>query len=221
MSNHSGSAARRNGEDRSAGGIEKVFAEYAERLTAGETLDPKAILSEHPEFGKDLLEYLEDFLDLGADARCPLASFGDYELLRQVGRGGMGVVYDAWENSMDRRVALKVLPAAVAADNKTFMRFCREARLAGKLHHPNIVPVFGMGIKQESPHYAMEYVEGETLAQIVAKTKEAEPDAETVFEKRTASSTSGSSPMRFPASPTVSSTRTQMVSYTATSSPRT
>ena len=107
-----------------------LFADYVERLTAGEKLDRAALLKEHPDAGSELLKYLEDFVELGGDGDAPLAlrSLGDYELLRRVGRGGMGVVYEAWEKSMDRRVALKVLPAAVAADPKTFMRFCREAR---------------------------------------------------------------------------------------------
>ncbi len=156
-------------------GLDALFAEYAERLTSGERLDPKAILRDHPDVGKDLLEYLEDFVDLGSEEGrpCPLGSLGDYELLRQVGRGGMGVVYEAWEQSMDRRVALKVLPAGLAVDQKVSSRFLREARLAGKLHHPHVVPVFGIGITGDTPHYAMEFVEGETLAQVLARPRAA------------------------------------------------
>ena len=96
----------------------------------------------------------------------------------------MGVVYDAWQNSMDRRVALKVLPAGIAADDKSFSRFMREARAAGKLNHNNVVAVHGMGQEQNTPYYAMEFVEGETLAQVLSKLKDAEPETETPFGKK-------------------------------------
>ncbi len=69
---------------------------------------------------------------------------------------------------MDRVVALKVLPGAVAADERALQRFVREAKVAGDLHHPNIVGVYSTGVKEGTPWYAMEYVEGETLAQVDA-----------------------------------------------------
>ena len=96
----------------------------------------------------------------------------------------MGVVYDAWQNSLDRRVALKVLPSGVAADNKAFMRFMREAKTAGQLNHDNVVGVYALGIDGHTPYYAMEFVNGETLAQILARIKDTEPESETPFGKR-------------------------------------
>ena len=96
-------------------------------------------------------------------------TLGDYTLRRQIGRGGMGVVYEAWQNSMNRQVALKVLPKAIAVDTKSVTRFVREAQLAGKLDHPNVVHVHAMGLEEQIPYYAMEFVEGETLAQIIAR----------------------------------------------------
>ncbi len=80
---------------------------------------------------------------------------GPVRLIREIGRGGMGIVYDAWQNSVDRRVALKVLPAGVAADARTVTRFVREAKTAAQLHHPSVVPVFGMGVEADTPYYAM------------------------------------------------------------------
>ena len=96
----------------------------------------------------------------------------------------MGVVYDAWQNSMERQVALKVLPPGVAADNKAFHRFMREAKTAGQLNHQNVVAVYSTGVEEGTPWYSMEFVEGETLAQIIQKIKEVEPESETIFGKK-------------------------------------
>jgi serine/threonine protein kinase/Flp pilus assembly protein TadD len=99
------------------------------------------------------------------------AAIGEYRLVRRLGRGGMGVVYEAWQTSVERRVALKVLPAGLVGDPTLVARFVREARAAGKLQHPNIVSVFDMGIDADTPYYAMEYVEGETLAEILRRSR--------------------------------------------------
>ena len=165
--------------------VQDIVAEYVERLNLGDEIRPDEVLSEHPDLAAEILDHLECFLDLAsrpsADDNHPLGTLGDYTLRRQIGRGGMGVVYEAWENSIDRAVALKVLPAGVAADSTATTRFMREAQAAGKLNHQNVVAVYSMGITQQTPYYAMEFVEGETLAQILARTKDAEPDSETRF----------------------------------------
>src|SRR5512145_2023127 len=99
--------------------LEALVGEYVDRLRSGERIDPVDILAEHPDLGEEVVRELHAFLDLcgpeGTEER-PLGKLGDFTLRRQLGRGGMGVVYEAWEGSMDRRVALKVLPAAVAVD---------------------------------------------------------------------------------------------------------
>ena len=142
--------------------FERLLGEYIDRLNAGESLDHDAILTEHPDFGADLLREIETFEEfklpegaLAGAAAQPLGTLGDYTLRRQIGRGGMGVVYEAWQGSMDRRVALKVMPKAIAVDTKAVARFIQEAQLAGRLSHPNIVHVHGMGVEQEIPYYAM------------------------------------------------------------------
>ena len=144
--------------DNRAEQLEELFEVYLNALNAGEPLDRDAIQREHPELASELIEQLEFFESLGTEtsAAAPLAPLGDYRLRRQIGRGGMGVVYEAWEVSMDRVVALKVLPAGVAADTRASTRFMREAQAAGKLNHPNVVGVYSTGVKEGTPWYAME-----------------------------------------------------------------
>src|SRR5689334_15236890 len=92
---------------------------------------------------------------------------GDFRLVREVGRGGMGVVYEAEQISLGRRVALKVLPFAAALDARQLQRFKNEAQAAACLHHTNIVPVFGVGCERGVHYYAMQYIEGQTLAAMI------------------------------------------------------
>jgi hypothetical protein len=98
--------------------------------------------------------------DNGAAVGIRLQRLGDYRILREIGRGGMGVVYEAEQESLGRRVALKVLWAGSLLDPRQVRRFEREARAAAKLHHTNIVPVFGMG-RQDGHHYfVMQFIAG-------------------------------------------------------------
>jgi WD40 repeat protein/serine/threonine protein kinase len=100
-----------------------------------------------------------------------LGQLGDFRLLREIGRGGMGVVYEAEQISLSRRVALKVLPFAAALDSKQLQRFKNEAQAAAHLHHTNIVPVFGVGCERGVHYYVMQYIEGQTLAAIIRDLK--------------------------------------------------
>ena len=93
---------------------------------------------------------------------------GRFELLRELGRGGMGLVYLAREQSLDREVALKVLPPDLAQRGDLKARFLREARTAAQLSHPNIVPVHAADEVQGFAYFAMGYVDGETLTQRIA-----------------------------------------------------
>jgi serine/threonine protein kinase len=152
--------------------VEEVVAAYLDRLNAGESLDPDAILLEHPDVGAEVLADLETFVQAGGGATgVPCLTIGDYTLRRRIGRGGMGVVYEAWQNSLGRSVALKVLPAGIAADTRAVTRFVREAKIAAQLQHASIVPVYSMGVEGETPYYAMQLVDGETLAQVVERLR--------------------------------------------------
>ncbi|HAK95691.1 MAG TPA: hypothetical protein DCM87_12010, partial [Planctomycetes bacterium] len=155
--------------------VTQLVAGYVDRLNRGTEIDPEEIRREYPDLADEILSQLEVFVGIqaGVSGEGGRSVIGDYVLKRRVGRGGMGVVYDAWQTSLERRVALKVLPAGIAADGRVLQRFMREARTAAKLSHPHIVSVYGMGIEADTPYFAMEYVEGETLAQMIAARREA------------------------------------------------
>jgi serine/threonine protein kinase/WD40 repeat protein len=93
----------------------------------------------------------------------------EYHILREVGRGGMGVVYEAEHHTMRRRVALKVLPMGPALHEKQIQRFYLEARVAGRLHHTNIVPVFEVGADADCHYYAMQFIRGQSLDIVLAE----------------------------------------------------
>jgi len=97
-----------------------------------------------------------------------LGQLGDFLLLREVGRGGMGVVYEAEQISLRRRVALKVLPFAAAIDSRQIQRFKNEAMAAAHLRHENIVPVHAVGCERGVHYYAMQFIEGQSLAALIA-----------------------------------------------------
>jgi WD40 repeat protein/serine/threonine protein kinase len=107
-------------------------------------------------------------------AACPagpeLQCLGDFRMLREVGRGGMGVVYEAEQVSLGRRVALKVLLQRLP-DDRARRRFEREAKAAAKLHHTNIVPVFGVGEDDGLPYYAMQFIQGLGLDEVLRELK--------------------------------------------------
>jgi serine/threonine protein kinase len=105
-------------------------------------------------------------------APAELGQLGDYRLLREIGRGGMGVVYEAEQISLRRRVALKILPFAGGADSRQLQRFRNEAEAAAHLHHSHIVPVFAVGAERGVHFYAMQYIEGQSLATLIGDLAE-------------------------------------------------
>src|SRR5688572_606487 len=92
---------------------------------------------------------------------------GDYRIIGEAGRGGMGVVYEAEQESLGRHVALKVLPAHALLDPRHLQRFRREARAAARLHHTNIVPVHGVGEQDGLHYYVMQFIRGQGLDQVL------------------------------------------------------
>lgn len=104
-------------------------------------------------------------LQIEKDAR-PIR-FGDFQIIREIGRGGMGIVYEARQESLNRNVALKVLSIGLGYSSKAVVRFRREAEAAARLHHSNIVPIHYTGIEGQSPYNVMELINGPSLAQII------------------------------------------------------
>jgi hypothetical protein len=150
--------------------LEEIQDGVLERLHAGEAVDREAVLAAHPEHAAALRRFF-DVLDLieappAAGGARP-TTLGEFRILREIGRGGMGVVYEAEQASLKRRVALKLLPAGMAGDPKVVARFRREAEAAGRLRHPNVVPVYSVGEAGGLPFFAMELVEGRSLAAVI------------------------------------------------------
>jgi len=161
--------------------LAEILDEYLVALEAGNPPDRDALLAQHPELAEELQAALlgVDFVysaaprlapDEHADT-LPGRSLGDYRLIRELGRGGMAVVYEAEQISLGRRVALKVLPFAAVLDPKQLQRFKNEALAAAHLHHAHIVPVYGVGCERGVHYYAMQYVEGQSLATAIRELK--------------------------------------------------
>jgi hypothetical protein len=159
--------------------VEVLAEEFLDRKRRGETPTLREYVDRHPDLAGDIRELFPALLmmeDLGEDSggttgsvaddgdgAAPVArlqKLGDYRILREVGRGGMGVVYEAEQESLGRRVALKVLSAAALVDTNQVRRFEREARAAARLHHTNIVPVFGVGQQDGHHYYVMQFIAG-------------------------------------------------------------
>jgi outer membrane protein assembly factor BamB len=157
----------------SAAELLKVLDEYLEGLQAGETPDRERLLREHPELAGQLEPCLAgmDFIHRAAKPAgggAP-AQLGDFRIIREIGRGGMGVVYEAEQLSLKRRVALKVLRFGVGADVEVMKRFQREAETVAQLHHTNIVPIHAVGELGGVHFYAMQLIDGKSLAAVLAE----------------------------------------------------
>jgi serine/threonine protein kinase len=156
--------------------ISQVADEYVQRLERGEQPHIEEYATRYPQIAAMLRQVLPALQLLrqpgSGDADSPAGiepegPLGDYRIVREIGRGGMGVVYEAEQISLGRRVALKVLPFAAALDAKHLQRFKNEAQAAAHLHHTNIVPVHAVGCERGVHFYAMQFIEGSTLAAVI------------------------------------------------------
>ena len=173
----------------------KILDAYLAQLQAGEGTDRGAILREHSELASalDCLEALEklgpkDGLeDFGLSANRPHPNplpkgegtvprdFGNYKLLSELGRGGMGVVYKARQVDLDRVVAVKMILSSHLASPEQVRRFQAEARAAAKLRHSHIVPIHEVGQLNGQDFFTMDYIEGQSLAQWIEGKKGISP----------------------------------------------
>src|SRR5215471_10811046 len=164
--------------------VEELAEEFAERYRRGERPPLTEYTAKYPQWADEIRElfpalvmmeqfkpsagdHTGDYATAAEDGRAPLERLGDYRIIREVGRGGMGIVYEAEQESLGRHVALKVLPPHGLL-NPTFLeRFRREAKAAAKLHHTNIVPVYGVGECDGTHYYAMQFIRGEGLDKVL------------------------------------------------------
>jgi serine/threonine protein kinase/Flp pilus assembly protein TadD len=165
----------------------QVADEFTDRVNRGERPEVEDYARRYPEMAAVLRQVLPALQVMGPGS-APLepggaeavsevlvsGCLGDFRIIRKVGRGGMGVVYEAEQISLGRRVALKVLPLAAALDGKQLQRFQNEARAAAGLHHTNIVPVFSVGCERGVHYYAMQFIDGRPLSDLILQLRQAE-----------------------------------------------
>jgi serine/threonine protein kinase/WD40 repeat protein len=169
--------------------IEDLAEEFLERRRQGERPSLQEYAARYPELAGEIREFfpvlglVEDFKPDTDDVTGSIGGsmvpgigtllerLGDFRLLREVGRGGMGVVYEAEQESLGRRVALKVLLSHRLHDPITLIRFHREAKAAARLHHTNIVPVFGVGEHGGAHFYVMQFIRGLPLDAVLDEVR--------------------------------------------------
>src|SRR5262249_21815292 len=161
----------------------ELAEEFLDRYRKGERPALKEYLDRHPDLAAEIREVfpamammenialadesVDNPVAHATGLAAPLEQLGDYRIIREVGHGGMGIVYEAEQVSLGRHVALKVLPRKMLLDAKQKRRFEREAKAAAKLHHTNIVPVFGVGEHDGMPYYVMQFIQGRGLDEVI------------------------------------------------------
>ena len=171
--------------------VVELVQDYLNRLEKGESPDRRAYIERYPELSAVMTECLEglemvhaglknpehrpasgvpELADAGQPEILP-ESLGDFRIVRELARGGMGIVYEAKQLSLGRRVALKVLPFAATLDARQLQRFKTEAQAAALLHHTNIVPVYAVGCERGVHFYAMQLIDGQSLAELIEQLR--------------------------------------------------
>jgi serine/threonine protein kinase len=164
--------------------LAELMAEIRNRIQAGEPVDLNLVEQQYPERIdeiRELLPAMQALAELGnsedgesaasallPEAVAPKQTLGDFRIEREIGRGGMGIVYQAEQLSLGRRVALKILPLVAVLDPKHLQRFQHEVQAAAILDHPNIVSVFSVGVDRGIHYYAMQLINGRNMADIIA-----------------------------------------------------
>jgi WD40 repeat protein/serine/threonine protein kinase/tetratricopeptide (TPR) repeat protein len=180
-------------EARSARVLE-LAEEFLERYRKGERPSLREYIDRHPDLAAEIRDVFpamammenvavadsslegDEAKNRARAAELALKQLGDYRIIREIGHGGMGVVYEAEQVSLGRHVALKVLPSQALANAKQKRRFEREAKAAAKLHHTNIVPVFGVGEHEGLPYYVMQFIQGLGLDVVLEELNHLKPN---------------------------------------------
>jgi serine/threonine protein kinase/WD40 repeat protein len=164
--------------------VEKLAEEFVERYRRGERPSLTEYTTRYPDLAEEIRDLFPPLLEMeqvgtvdaapvdrsppaGFELSAPPRQLGEYRILREIGRGGMGVVYEAVQEPLGRHVALKMLPLHGLLNPTQLERFRREARAAARLHHTNIVPVFGVGEDSGIHYYAMQFIQGQGLDKIL------------------------------------------------------
>jgi serine/threonine protein kinase len=170
----------------------RIADEFVEAFRRGKRPSVEEFARRYPEYADDIRDMLPALVLMekakSTDASsgqllpakasavpAPLQQLGDYLILREVGRGGMGVVYEAQQLSLGRHVAIKVLRSHALLDSRQLGRFRRETRSAARLHHTNIVPVFGVGEQDGLHYYVMQFIPGLGLDEVLEEMKRLQP----------------------------------------------
>ena len=180
--------------------INELADEFAERYRRGERPKISDYIIRYPAPEAEIREVLSALVHVERLAPSPdtqstdqsssisdrsmPAALGDFRIIREAGRGGMGVVYEAEQVSLGRRVALKVLPQQAVSDSKYKKRFLREAKAAARLHHTNIVPVFGVGEQDGVSFYVMQFIHGPGLDDVLLELKRLREESEAGHKER-------------------------------------
>jgi serine/threonine protein kinase len=173
--------------------VERLADEFAARCRRGEEPSVVEYVAEHPRYARQIealfpavamMEQLRleertrrEAAVRRARSADPPEQIGDFDVIREIGRGGMGIVYEAIQRSLRRRVAVKVLPKHALLRESDLRRFQREAQTAARLHHTNIVPVFGVGEQEGLHYYVMPLVRGVGLDEIIRELRRAAAEA--------------------------------------------
>ncbi|MCA9191211.1 MAG: serine/threonine protein kinase [Planctomycetales bacterium] len=151
----------------------ELLDQYLTTLERGESCSIEHLAKHNPDLAPMLANYVEKLQQLyglagGVAADTPV-QLGDYRIIRTIGHGGMGIVYEAEQISLGRPVALKLLPLVAGLDSKQIERFKNESRAAGHLQHPHIVPIIGVGVHRGTHYYAMQFIDGSSVDQCISQ----------------------------------------------------
>jgi serine/threonine protein kinase/Flp pilus assembly protein TadD len=194
-----------------------ALEEYAAAQDAHSPISRESLLAKYADVADEVIGCLDslDFIrhvapqlndnaeaDSGnSSAVRPLAALGDFRIVREIGRGGMGVVYEAEQLSLGRPVALKVLPFAAMLDKQQLARFKNEARAAATLDHPNIVAIYSVGVERGVHYYAMQLIDGQSLAQMIGVMRQKQESGVRGQESGVRGQESGADDQKSPAHP--------------------
>ncbi len=183
-----------------SGELDVLLVEYMQRMDRGEALDREQFIAEHPDAAEGLRAFFADFDAVQSAARCPdpdeprppddagrplgvVQYLGDYELLRELGRGGMGVVYLARQTSLSRLVAVKMILGKHLDSPESVERFRHEAEAVANLKHPRIVAIHEIGQHEGQHYFSMDYIAGHNLAEMTREHPLAARQAATYIQK--------------------------------------